>query len=67
MSIFKKENKSPKGVKSLALDMLNSSPDSFYLEIVTGIVVASSAREGQWKAQYWMKAEKANLGSPLLL
>lgn len=47
--------------------MLNSPPDGFYSEIVTAIMVASSAREGQWKAQSWMKAEMAHLESPLLL
>lgn len=47
--------------------MLNFPPDGFYSEIVTATMVASSAREEQWKAQLWMKAEKAHLESPLLL
>lgn len=47
--------------------MLNSPPDGLYSEMVTAIMLASSARDRQWKAQSWMKAEKAHLESPLLL
>lgn len=71
MSIVKKEDKSPRGGKSLNSGDVEFSCRWFLLKnknkkIVTAVMVAQSSGEGQWKSQSWMKAEKAHLESHLL-
>lgn len=69
MSIVKKEDKSPTGGKSLNSGDVEFSCSWLLFQKkkkVTTVVVAQSSGGGQWKAQSWMKAEKAHLESHLL-
>lgn len=71
MSIVKKEDKSPRGGKLNSGDVEFSCSWLLFQKkkkkkIVTTVVVAQSSGGGQWKAQSWMKAEKAHLESHLL-